>query len=172
MINLPEASLEPLDPSLLTSPQQTSIRRKLKIPDLLQKGSKNPFGTISKTWSFDFLRSPIGLVLPTKNSSSQLSLSHTTLDPETSRAVPTEETSTLPTDLVITSLGFHHGEPRIPFYDRELGHLGNVSGRITHQDGTILKKVYSSGWAGRGAKGVLVLTLRNAYQVADTIIRD
>ena len=171
MINLPDASMVPLDPSLLISPQQTPIRRKLKILDLLRKGSKNPFGTTSKTWSFDFFRSPIGLVPPTKNSSAQLSLSHTTLDPETGRAVPTEETSTLPTDLVITSLGFH-GEPRIPFYDRELGHLRNVSGRVTHQDGTIYKNVYASGWAGTGAKGVLALTLGNAHQVADTIIRD
>ena len=34
MINLPEASMVPLDPSILTSPQQTPIRRKLKILDL------------------------------------------------------------------------------------------------------------------------------------------
>ena len=34
MRNLPEASMVPLDPSLLTSPQQTPIRRKLKILDL------------------------------------------------------------------------------------------------------------------------------------------
>jgi adrenodoxin-NADP+ reductase len=55
------------------------------------------------------------------------------------------------------------------FYDRGLGHLRNVSGRITNGAGTIINNVYASGWAG---KGVLASTMMNAYGVADTIISD
>ena len=130
-------------------------------------------GTTSKTWSIDFFRSPIGLVPPSSADSSAqlLSLSHTTLDPQTNRAMPTGETSTLPTDLVITSLGFH-GEPRARFYDRGLGYLCNVSGRITDCAGTIFNNMYASGWAATGAKGVLASTMMNAYGIAETIISD
>ena len=172
MINLPGASMVPLDPSLLIPyPDKTPTRSRSKILKLLQEGSKTPFGTTSKTWSLDFFRSPIGLIPPNANSSPQLTLSHTILNPETKQAVLTQETSTLPTDLVITSLGFH-GDPSFSFYDQELGHSRNDSGRITHQDGTILKNVYTSGWAAHGAKGVLALTMGDAYRVADTMVRD
>ena len=176
MINLPEASMIPLNPSLLTTPQppppsNSPTRQQSRILQLLQKGSKNQHGTTSKTWSLDFFRSPIGLIPPSANSSAQLSLSHTTLDPQTNRAVPTGEISTLPTDLVITSLGFH-GEPSAMYYDPSLGHLRNVSGRIIDHAGTIFNNVYTSGWAATGAKGVLASTMMNAYGVADTIISD
>jgi adrenodoxin-NADP+ reductase len=169
MINLPEASMVPLNPSLLTTPPSNPpTRQQSRILQLLQKGSKNHHGTTSKTWSLDFFRSPIGLVPPSADSSARLYLSHTTLDPQTNRAVPTEETSTLSTDLVITSLGFH-GDPRAMFYDHGLGHLRNVSGRITNLADT---NIYTSGWAATGAKGVLASTMMNAYEVADTIISD
>jgi adrenodoxin-NADP+ reductase len=105
------------------------------------------------------------------DSSVRLSLSHTTLDPQTNRAIPTGETSTLSTDLVITSLGFH-AEPTASFYDPGLGHLRTVSGRIITSSGTTLKNVYASGWAATGAKGVLASTMMDAYGVADTIISD
>ena len=58
------------------------------------------------------------------------------------------------------------------FYDRGLGHLQNVSGRITNHIATICNNIYTSGWAATGAKGVLASTMMNAYGVADTIISD
>ncbi|KAH9910940.1 uncharacterized protein B0H18DRAFT_1172329 [Fomitopsis serialis] len=57
-----------------------------------------------------------------------LTLVHTMLDPST-RAVPTGETSTLPTSLVATSLG-HRAEPSAPWYDPALGHLRTLGGRV------------------------------------------
>ena len=171
MINLPEASMVPLNPSLLTTPPSTLTRQQSRVLQLLQKGSKQHPGTTSKTWSLDFFRSPTGLVPPSADSSAQLLLSHTALDPQTNRAVPTEETSTLSTDLVITSLGFH-SDPKTTFYDHRLGHLRNVSGRLITKSSTICKNIYASGWAATGAKGVLASTMMDAYGVADAIISD
>ena len=172
MINLPEASMVPLNSSLLNTPSNPPLtRQQSRVLQLLQQGSKNRPGTTSKTWSLDFFRSPIGLVPPSRDSSARLSLSHTTLDPQTNRAVSTGETSSLSTDLVITSLGFH-GEPTASFYDPGLGHLRTVSSRVITSSGTTLKNVYASGWAATGAKGVLASTMMNAYGVADTIISD
>ena len=173
MMNLPEASMVPIEPSLLTpSPNVSLTRQQSRILQLLQKGSKNLPGNTEKTWSLEFFRSPTRLTGPSPSSSpAQLTLAHTSLDPTTLRAIPTGETSTLPTSLVITSLGFH-GEPTAPFYDPALKHLRTISGRIVSASGTTVKNVYSSGWAATGAKGVLAATMINAYAVADTVLSD
>ncbi|KDQ58182.1 hypothetical protein JAAARDRAFT_35002 [Jaapia argillacea MUCL 33604] len=188
MINLTEASMVPIEPDLLNpSEGKVVTRQQGRMVDLLKKGSKNKFGTTAKTWSLDFFRSPLGLEVPIASSvlpqiKAVLTLGHNTLDPVTSRAIPTSQTSTLETDLVVTSLGFC-SEPSAPYYDPALGHLRNVGGRVVSispaegtgygsEGGRVLKNVYASGWAANGAKGVLASTMLNAYTVADTILSD
>lgn len=173
MINLPEASMVPLETSLVTPPSDGPplTRQQSRVLQLLQQGSRNLPGSRPKTWSLEFFRSPVGLTPPESISSpAQLSLAHTTVEPTTRRAVPTGAVSTISTDLVVTSLGFQ-AEPN-NFYDPAFRHLRNIAGRITNPEGQILKNLYSSGWASTGAKGVLASTLMNAYSVADTIIAD
>ncbi|OJT15441.1 NADPH:adrenodoxin oxidoreductase, mitochondrial, partial [Trametes pubescens] len=173
MMNLPGASMVPLDPAYLTAPEGSLklTRQQSRTLQLLQKGSNNKPGTTKKTWSLDFFRSPTGLTTPNNaGDKARLSLGHTILDPS-NRAVPTGETSTLETDLVITSLG-HHAEPSAPWYDPSLNHLRTLSGRVVDAGGRIVRNVYASGWAATGARGVLVSTMMDAYAVADTILRD
>jgi adrenodoxin-NADP+ reductase len=173
MINLPEASMVPVKPELLeTAPDANLTRQQSRVLQLLQKGSKNTPGSTSKTWSLDFFRSPIGLTPPSAGSSlAQLTLAHTTLDHSHARAIPTGETSSLSTSMVITSLGFH-ADPLSSFYDPAAGHLRTISGRVVTSSGKALKNIYASGWAATGAKGVLAATMMNAYAIADTIISD
>lgn len=172
LMNLPEASMIPIEPSMLTpSPDLKLTRQQTRTLQLLRKGSVNAPGTTPKTWSLDFFRSPTGLVPPTSSTSAQLSLAHTTVDPKTQRAMATGETSTIPTSLVVTSLGFR-SDPITPFYDPILGHLRALSGRIVTPSGTALRNVYTSGWAATGAKGVLASTMIDAYGVADVIMSD
>lgn len=173
MINLPEASMVPVNPALLEPPTDTRLtRQQSRVLQLLQKGSKNASGTTSKTWSLDFFRSPIGFAPPPTGSSlAQLTLAHTILDPTHARAIPSGEKSSLSTSMVITSLGFH-SEPSSSLYDPALGHLRTLSGRVVTSAGKALKNVYASGWAATGAKGVLAATMINAYAIADTIISD
>ena len=175
LINLPEASTVPLNPSLLATPPSNPplTQQQSQVLQLLKQGSKNLPGTTSKSWSLHFFRSPTHLAPPSPdNPSARLSLSYTTLDPQTKRAIPTGETSTLATDLVITSLGFHAEPTHTDFYDPGLRHLRTLSGRVINTCGTTLKNVYASGWAATGAKGVLASTMMDAYGVADTIISD
>lgn len=172
LMNLPDASMVPLDPTILQpSPGTALTRQQSRILQLLGKGSKNPPGSTRKTWSLDFFRSPTGLIHSPSQSSAQLSLAHTIVDPRTQRAVPTGDTSTISTSLVVTSLGFH-GEPTASFYDPGLGHLRTLGARIINNSGHALKNVYASGWAATGAKGVLASTMINAYDAADTILGD
>lgn len=175
MMNLEEAAMEPLDPALLNAPEGVQLtRQQQRTMQLLQKGSKNRIGTVPKSWSLLFFRSPTHLApAPTDTLSARLPLSltlaHTTLS-ETKRAVPTGAISTLRTSLVVTSLG-HHAEPS-PWYDDALGHVRTVGGRVVDAHGHTLRNVYASGWAATGAQGVLVSTMMDAYAVADTILAD
>ncbi|KIJ61327.1 hypothetical protein HYDPIDRAFT_96809 [Hydnomerulius pinastri MD-312] len=175
MMTLPEASMVPLDPTLLVPPEGTTpTRQQRRTLELLQKGSQNTFGSTPKTWSLDFYRSPTSLVPPPSSSPAdmaQLTLAHTHLDPSTNRAVPTGETSSLSTSLVVTSLGFR-ADPSTSFFDPSSDHLSAHAGRIVSPGGTPLKNVYASGWGANGAKGVLATTMRDAYAVADTVLSD
>ena len=175
MMNLEEAAMDPLDPALLVPPEGEKLtRQQQRTMQLLQKGSKNKPGTMPKSWSLDFFRSPTGLALAPSDALSAtrplaLTLAHTTLS-ETKKAVPTGATSTLRTSMVVTSLG-HHGESS-PWFDSALGHIRTAQGRVLDEDGRILPNVYASGWAATGAKGVLASTMMDAYAVADTILAD
>lgn len=175
MINLPEASMVPIEPTLLEPPPGvTPTRQQRRTLELLRNGSKNPPGSTPKSWSLHFYRSPTSLTPPSTASAldmANLTLAHTRLDPATSRAVPTGETSTLPTSLVVTSLGFH-ADPETTFYDPAMRHLRSSAGRITSSEGSVLKNMYASGWAANGAKGVLASTMIDAYAVAGTILSD
>ena len=46
------------------------------------------------------------------------------------------------------------------------------NGRIENQFGKVKNKIYVSGWCKTGPHGVLASTLLNAYETADSIIRD
>ncbi|KAG5637314.1 hypothetical protein H0H81_005007 [Sphagnurus paluster] len=166
LINLPDSSMVPLAPSILvTSPASTPTRQQSRILQLLRQGSKNPFGTTSKTWSLDFFRSPTSLTPPINASShAELTLAHTTLDPTHSRAISTSETTKVSTSLVVTSLGFH-AEPQASLRT-------DSSGRVISDSPPPGVSLYASGWAATGAKGVLATTMMNAYNVADTLLSD
>ena len=176
LLDLPGVVMDPLSPEILQPKEGIKpTRQQSRIVSLLQRGSKEaPKGPSEdlRSWSLEFFRSPTGIV-PTPNPASsnlELSLAHTTLDPN-NKAVPTGATSILPTDLVITSLG-HRSEPTTHWYDPGLGHVRNVSGRVVDERGDVLRNVYTSGWASTGAKGVLATTLMNAYDVAQTLLLD
>lgn len=173
MMALPDASMIPIDPAILAPPPDTHLtRQQNRLLQLLERGSKNSYGSTPKTWSLDFFRSPIGLTSPSSTADlAQLSLAHTMLEPGTGRAISTGETSVLPTSLVVTSLGFQ-SEVQAPMYDPALGHIRTISGRVVSPTGQTLRNVYASGWAAMGAKGVLASTMMDAYAVADTILND
>src|SRR5262249_30768726 len=151
MMTLQGVALLPIDQSILIPPPDVTLtRQQSRILQLLQKGSANAPGTTPRTWSLEFYRSPTGLTPPTSpDSSPTLTLAHTTLDPSTRRAILTNTTSTLPTSLMVTSLGFH-GEPSNEFYDAKLGHLRTVANRVVSSSGMTLKNVYASGWSATG----------------------
>ena len=179
MINIPGVSMRPIPRDLLAPPPEVkATRQQGRILQLLEKGSKENYGTTDKTWSIDFFRSPTHLFSNPKGREGSmplaLTLNHTALDPTTQMSVPTGTTSELGTSLVITSLGFHADPFSLPFYDSELRRLRTLpGGRVVEgQNGRAIKHLYGSGWAASGAKGVLASTMMDAYNVAETIADD
>ena len=173
MMSLPNASLQPIDESAFPSHNDKPLtRQQTRLLGLLKEGSKQKFGTTRKTWSLEFFRSPTGISKPTDSlkSTTQIHLAHTILDAN-QRAVPNGESSSIPTDLVVTSLGYH-SEPSHAWYEPGLGHLRNTQGRVISAKGKYLKNIYTSGWAATGAKGVLASTMLNAHSLVETIISD
>ncbi|KAJ7281480.1 hypothetical protein C8J57DRAFT_1463686 [Mycena rebaudengoi] len=171
MVNLPDASMTPIDPQLLAVPPDTTpTRQQSRILQILAKGSVNAPGTTPKSWTLEFFKSPTGIDASAP-SAPRLLLSHTTLDPTTQRALPAGPAPPLPTSLVIPSLGFR-AEPASPFFDPALGHLRTRAGRVVSARGSPVRNVYASGWAATGAKGVLASTMIDAYAVAEAILED
>ena len=174
LTTLPGASMIPLAHDVITPASGTKLtRQQSRILQLLQKGSPTATPThtpnppaSTKSWSLDFFRSPTGFT-----ADGHLSLAHTALN-EDSRAVPTGASSLLTTDLVVTALG-HHSDPLLPYYDPTLGHLHTDRGRrVLDAASRALRRVYASGWAATGARGVLAATMIDAYAVADSILTD
>jgi adrenodoxin-NADP+ reductase len=174
LMHLANTAMVPIEPVLLEPPQGIKLtRQQSRIVDILRKGSTQPLGSTPRSFSFDFFRSPTGMLLhpPGKNGlQATLSLAHTELDAE-GRAVTGSATSSISTSLVVGALG-HRAEPTAPWYDPSLGHIRNVANRVIDEQGRVLRNVYASGWAATGARGVLASTMRDAHAVADVIISD
>jgi adrenodoxin-NADP+ reductase len=73
----------------------------------------------------------------------------------------------LPCDLVIRSVGYQVDPfPGVP-YDSEKNCIANSKGRVTG-----IPRLYCSGWAKRGPKGVILQTLSDAQETAKAILAD
>lgn len=101
-------------------------------------------------------------------------LVHNTLVEENGmmRAVPTARTESLPTSLVLRSIGYQ-GVPveGLPF-DEQRGVVPNDGGRVTGADGAPLQGLYVTGWVKRGATGVIGSNKVDARETVDHLLAD
>lgn len=165
MMNLEGVGLKPIDPELFKLGAEGLSRQQSRLLDLMRKGSSTPASSASRTWSLDFLRSPLRIT-PTEITYAINSLSSSL------SAVPTSETITTPTDLVIASVGYRSPPIHPAWHDTRLGRVRHVEGKVVREDGTMVRGVYASGWAANGARGVLASTMWDAYSVAEKIVED
>jgi adrenodoxin-NADP+ reductase len=175
LTSLDGASMLPLAPELIVpTPDVKLTRQQSRLMQLLQQQQqRGPSNIPGKSWSLDFFRSPTALTPAPSGHQHKLSLTlaHTALD-ASARAVPTGATSVLHTDLVVAALG-HHADPAQAHVDPALGHMRTArGGRVLDGTGRALRRVYASGWAATGARGVLASTMLDAYAVADSILSD
>ncbi|CAE6422302.1 unnamed protein product [Rhizoctonia solani] len=165
MMALEGVGMHSIDPNLFDLGAEGLSRQQTRLIDLMRKGSSTTVASASRTWSLDFLRSPLKV---TPNS---ITYSLNSLSPSLS-AVPTGETQNMPTDLVIASVGYRAPVIHPDWHDKRLGRVRHVDGQVVREDGTAVRGVYASGWAANGARGVLASTMWNAYSVAEKILGD
>jgi ferredoxin--NADP+ reductase len=82
---------------------------------------------------------------------------------EAGKVVPTNETFSIKTELVITAIGYDAVE--YPGITIENGRINNIAGHIEHN-------VYTTGWAKRGPTGVIGTNKSDSSDVVDLIIEN
>ncbi|ODQ77011.1 hypothetical protein BABINDRAFT_68159 [Babjeviella inositovora NRRL Y-12698] len=154
--------------------------------------AKNGESSLSaaKQWSLKYMLSPFKFIShPTNPILLQSTICHqNVLSVPVSADEPvlvrkTEETETLKSELVITSIGYK-GSPLPGFsennisFDAQRGVIRNVDGRVlaasakANAGERCIKGLYTSGWIKNGPKGVIATTMLDAFLVGDLILHD
>jgi len=171
MMDIPDVAMNPIPEELFPTAGADLSRQQSRILDLLRKGSKNKFGSTSKTFSVDFLRSPAAQNPKARS----VTFDVTRLDAD-GRAQATGDTETIQTDLTVMSMGYTgepmsaSGNPESSWFDPTLGHLRTRAGQVFSGPSTRLKNVFAAGWAAHGARGVINTTMMDSYAVAQRIV--
>lgn len=82
---------------------------------------------------------------------------------ENGKVIPTKDTFTIKTGLVVTAIGY--GAVEYPGITIENGRINNIAGHIEHN-------VYTTGWAKRGPTGVIGTNKSDSSDVVDLIIEN
>ncbi len=114
---------------------------------------------VDRKLEIKFLSTPIGI----KGNKKVEEVIFTINKVEAGKVVPTKETFTIKTGLVITAIGYDAVE--YPGITIENGRINNIAGHIEHN-------VYTTGWAKRGPTGVIGTNKSDSSDVVDLIIEN
>ncbi|KAF9934360.1 hypothetical protein BGZ67_003869 [Mortierella alpina] len=180
MLHLPNTTFH-MDQDLLASEMEragkTLDRPRKRLMGLLEKGIKESKPDQPKSWSLQFLRSPLAFTGTDESSGSQLKaielgINRLEGDNNSRKAVATGAKETLDCGLAFRSIGYKSvGIQGVPFDERK-GIVPNMDGKVLDAEQNIVPGLYASGWLKRGPIGVIATTMADAYQTADTIIAD
>lgn len=144
-----------------------------RLMGLLDTPKKSNIG--DKSWHLKFLRSPVEILTNNDNHSVKgirYEINQLEGPIEKQRAVGTGEFEVQECGLVLRSIGYKSlPMDGIPF-DHKRGLVPNIYGRIIDHDNHVLPGKYTAGWLKRGPTGVIVSTMSDAYETADTILED
>ncbi|XP_078081453.1 NADPH:adrenodoxin oxidoreductase, mitochondrial isoform X2 [Mustelus asterias] len=181
MINLPDTCplLNPSDFEGLKQIVKDLPRPRKRLTELMLKAAlEKPSGeeaerraTASKEWGLQFLRSPLE-VIPSNDGKrvAGIRLSVNKLEGlgESAKFVQTEDVEDVECGLMLSSIGYksHPIDPSVPF-DQQQGIIPNNLGRVLHAPG-----LYCSGWVKRGPTGVIVTTMHDGFETAESVLED
>ncbi|XP_033923253.1 NADPH:adrenodoxin oxidoreductase, mitochondrial isoform X2 [Melopsittacus undulatus] len=179
MINLPGARpvLNPadftgLEDAVKDAPRPRKRLTELMIKTALEKPLEKPLETVSpREWGLKFQRSPQE-VLPTADGSRargvRMALTRLEGSGDSAKAIPTGDMEELECGLVVSSIGYRSLplDPAVPF-DTQRGIIPNSSGRVEGVPG-----LYCSGWVKRGPTGVIITTMNDSFDTAQSVLED
>lgn len=143
MLQLPNTTFH-MDQGLLASEMEragkTLDRPRKRLMGLLEKGIKESKPDQPKSWSLQFLRSPLGFSGDSDNQLKAIELGINRLEGENSnrKAVATGEKEALACDLAFRSIGYKSvGIQGIPFDERK-GVVPNLDGKVVDAEQNIV----------------------------------
>ncbi|KAI8077807.1 uncharacterized protein BX664DRAFT_389400 [Halteromyces radiatus] len=146
-------------------------RRPLKRLMALLDQEQNKQG--DKSWHLQFLRSPVEILTNNDRVAGiRYEINRLEGPVEKSRAVGTGEYETQECGLVLRSIGYKSlAMDGLPF-DVQQGLIPNLYGKMIDHEQNEMPGMYTAGWLKRGPTGVIVSTMSDAYETADTILAD
>uniref|UniRef100_A0A8C8VMA5 NADPH:adrenodoxin oxidoreductase, mitochondrial n=1 Tax=Pelusios castaneus TaxID=367368 RepID=A0A8C8VMA5_9SAUR len=181
MINLPGTRplLDPADFTGLGDVVKDVPRPRRRLTELMVKSALEKPGekeaarwaSATKEWGLKFQRSPLE-VLPAADGKRArgIRMAITSLEGsgESARAVPTGEVEEFECGLILSSIGYRSRpiDSSVPF-DSKLGIISNSVGRVQGATG-----LYCSGWVKRGPTGVIVTTMNDSFDTAQSVLED
>ena len=135
---------------------EKDLKHNLEAMKLIAEHSKKG---VDRKLEIKFLSTPIEI----KGNKKVEEVLFTTNKVEAGKVVPTKETFTIKTGLVITAIGYDAVE--YPGITIENGRINNIAGHIEHN-------VYTTGWAKRGPTGVIGTNKSDSSDVVDLIIEN
>ncbi|XP_054832907.1 NADPH:adrenodoxin oxidoreductase, mitochondrial [Eublepharis macularius] len=181
MINLPSVRplLDPADFKGLGDAIRDVPRPRRRLTELMVKTALEEPGeevagrwaSASREWSLKFLRSPLEVLPATDGKRARaIRMAVTRLEGsgETAKAVPTGEVEDVLCGLILSSIGYRSlpVDPAVPF-DSKQGIIPNSSGRVLGAPG-----LYCSGWVKRGPVGVIITTMNDSFDTAQSVLED
>nr|QZX63199.1 adrenodoxin-NADP+ reductase [Halisarca dujardinii] len=164
-------------PDLEQSLESLSRPRK-RLTDLIMKSARSEAAVDKEDrhCHIQFLRSPVEFLSDEQGKAVKgVKFEETRLEGDSSgvRAIGTGDYTTVECGIVFRSIGYQsvQVDPDIPF-DNSEGIVINKLGRITDESGLVLKGLYCSGWLKRGPVGVILNTMEDAFETAESISQD
>jgi adrenodoxin-NADP+ reductase len=150
-------------------------RARKRLTELMQtiaaSGDENQ-SRMDKEWELMFKRSPAAFLEsdtePGRVGAVRLQVNTLQGDVRVARAVGTEEFEEIQCGLVLNSIGYKGVQlcPGAPF-DETRSVVPNDAGRVLGSPG-----LYCSGWIKTGPTGVILTTMNNAFETANSILAD
>uniref|UniRef100_A0A4W3GQB1 NADPH:adrenodoxin oxidoreductase, mitochondrial n=1 Tax=Callorhinchus milii TaxID=7868 RepID=A0A4W3GQB1_CALMI len=181
MVNLPGArplfnpsDFEGLREIIKDKPRPRKRLTELMVKTALEKPSAKEAKRqeeAAKEWGLRFLRSPVQ-ILPTSDGKHvagiRLSVNKLEGSGESLRSIQTEELEDVECGLVLSSIGYksHPISSSFPF-DNKKRVIPNHLGRVLNTPG-----LYCSGWVKRGPTGVILTTMNDSFETAESVVKD
>ncbi|XP_068769524.1 NADPH:adrenodoxin oxidoreductase, mitochondrial isoform X2 [Struthio camelus] len=178
MINLPGTRpiLDPADFTGLGNAVKDAPRPRKRLTELmiktaLEKPGEKMVAAAPREWGLRFQRSPQEVLATADGMRARgIRMALTRLQGlgDSAKAVPTGEVEELECGLVLSSIGYRSLplDPAVPF-DSQHGVIPNSSGRVEGVPG-----LYCSGWVKRGPTGVIITTMNDSFDTAQSVLED
>ncbi|KAI4096315.1 MAG: hypothetical protein LQ344_001141 [Seirophora lacunosa] len=194
LMKLPSVAFEAVKRDLLPPDLSSLPRTAKRLTKLLLEGSPTPIADARKSWSFDFLLSPLHFVPDRDAQSAQLdavSFSKMQFADGVDRFDPAakvqradeERRLSIPTSLAFRSIGYQSeplpgmSELGIAFDEHRSIIINDDHGRLVRRageasDANTIPGMYCAGWVKRGPTGVIANTMEDSFATAAAIVAD